>query len=188
MDLTKLLLKQVEENMKTIQLAKSNTCKFGTLLLCIFFYVQKFSPSVSNVDWSTDKLVTLHIIDLIKSLGDTFNSLVDSYYEQFKERMNSWSRIPRQLVEEYEHEISFLVDIDFTLIKAIELRRKWLAPMGYELDIYFASKSIKALLAEPKDPKAKRFGTYEEGKARIKIGLVIGKITKKSRKMMTNFG
>lgn len=76
------------------------------------------------------------------------------------------------------------MDTDHTLIKAMELRTKWLAPVGYDIDIYFTSKSIQDLLATPKDVNAERFGTYEEAKTRIQIGLVIGKITKKSRKMM----
>lgn len=74
--------------------------------------------------------------------------------------------------------------IPTTLIKVVEPRTKWLTPMGYEIDIGFASKSIKDLLATPKDVNVERFGTYEEARTRIKIGLVIGKITKKSRKMM----
>lgn len=98
--------------------------------------------------------------------------------------MNSQTKIPSQLVGDYEQEICFLVDIDHTLIKVAEPRTKSLAPMGYEIDINFSSKSIKALLATPKDVNDERFGTYKEAKTRIKIGLVISKITKKSRKMM----
>lgn len=76
------------------------------------------------------------------------------------------------------------MDTDTTLIKAVEPRTAWLAPMGYELDIDRASRSIKALLVEPKDPNATRFGTCEEAKLRIKMDLVRVKVSRKSKKMI----
>ena len=39
-DIAKLQLKQLVDNMITIEVAKSNKCKFGSLLACIFFYMQ----------------------------------------------------------------------------------------------------------------------------------------------------
>lgn len=41
LDLTELMLKQLEENMRTICVAKINTCKFGSLLVCKFLYLKK---------------------------------------------------------------------------------------------------------------------------------------------------
>lgn len=121
---------------------------------------------------------------MIKGLGNNLNNVLENYFEQFKSKMSSQSRILSQVVEDYEQEICFLVDTEHTLIKVVEPRTKWLDYMGYEIDIDFSSKSIQDLLATPKDVKAERFGAYEEAKIGIKRGLFIGKITKKYRKMM----
>ena len=43
-DLADLLLKQFNKNMESIRTSRNNTCKFGSLLTCLFFYVQKFFP------------------------------------------------------------------------------------------------------------------------------------------------
>lgn len=40
-DLVKLQLNQLSKNMESIQVSKINPCKFGSLLTCLFFYVQK---------------------------------------------------------------------------------------------------------------------------------------------------
>ena len=36
LDLAKILLKKFEENMKTIRVSKKKTCKYGSLLVCMF--------------------------------------------------------------------------------------------------------------------------------------------------------
>lgn len=119
----------------------------------------------------------------MKGLGDNAENVINSYFEYFKVKMNLRSRIPNELVKKYAMDICFLVNTDHAMIKVVELRIKWLAPMGYEMDHHFDLKYIKALLALPKDTKAERFATFEEAKSRIKTNLVIGKMTRKSKKM-----
>lgn len=116
-------------------------------------------------------------------MGDNAENILDNYFKEFKVKMNKRSRILISLVKKFEMDICFLVNTNRTMIKLIKLRIKCLAPMGYEMDHDFSLKSIKALLALSKDKKAKRFGTFEEAKSRIKIGLVIGKLMRKEMKM-----
>ena len=44
LDLTELLLNQFNKNIESIRTSKKNPCKFGSLLTCLFFYVEKFFP------------------------------------------------------------------------------------------------------------------------------------------------
>ena len=53
-DLADLLLKQLKKNMESIRSSKNNLCKFGSLLTCFFFYVQKFFPSKGTFVWRKD--------------------------------------------------------------------------------------------------------------------------------------
>src|SRR5271156_5387448 len=102
MDLCEILLKQLDENMNTIRSAKTNTCKFGSLIMCIFFYFQEYFPSIGKVKWDTSKPVTLQINDLIKSLGDNFDSMMTEYFLGFKENMMERVRIPKQIIEKHK--------------------------------------------------------------------------------------
>ena len=44
-DLAKLQLQQIMENLGAIRTSKSAQCKFGSILICLFFYVQNEFPS-----------------------------------------------------------------------------------------------------------------------------------------------
>lgn len=48
-DLARVLLKKLNKNMDSIRTAKKNPYKFGSLLVCLFFYVHKFFPSKGAV-------------------------------------------------------------------------------------------------------------------------------------------
>lgn len=50
-DLANFFLRQFNKNMESIRISKNNPCKFGSLLTCLFFYVQKFFPSKGIVFW-----------------------------------------------------------------------------------------------------------------------------------------
>ena len=50
-DLSELLLSQLNKNMESIRTSKNNSCKFGSLLICLFFYIQKSFPSKGSVVW-----------------------------------------------------------------------------------------------------------------------------------------
>lgn len=82
-DLCEMLLKQLDDNMNTIRKEKSNTLKFGSLLVCISFYFQKSFPIFGKVTWSADKPIVYHISEFIQSMGDKFNVIMDDYFSKF---------------------------------------------------------------------------------------------------------
>ena len=48
-DLVELKLQQLIENLGAIKKTKSAQCKFGSILVCIFFYVQNAFPSFGKI-------------------------------------------------------------------------------------------------------------------------------------------
>jgi hypothetical protein len=111
-DLADVLLKQLNKNMDSIRTAKSNPYKFGSLLVCLFFYVQKFFPSKGAVVWRKDPPILYQINEFIVEIGENFEKVLDNYFEDFKERMNKRFRIPPKLVEDYKDDVCFMVDCD----------------------------------------------------------------------------
>lgn len=118
-DLVELQLVQFNKNLESIRAAKPNPCNFGSLLVCLLFYVLKFFPSKGNVVWKKDRLVFYQINDFITELGDNFANVMDAYFNYFKQRIDNRFRIPQTLVEEYDKDICFLVDYDKTYIQAV---------------------------------------------------------------------
>ena len=117
-------------------------------------------------------------------MGDNFESIMTSYFEDFKKSMKQRIRIPVSLVEKHINDIYFLVDIDFTYIQVVIPRVRWLRPLGYELDADEASAAITALLAKEVDKTAKPFGTFDVMKANIEIELKTSSIIKKKDKLV----
>ena len=93
-DLVDLLLKQLNKNMESIQTSKNKPCMFGSLLTCLFFYVQKFFPSKSMVEWRKDVPALYQINEYIAERGENFESIMASYFDTYKEKMNNRFRIP----------------------------------------------------------------------------------------------
>lgn len=58
------------ENLKKLGLVKKKFIKFGTLLVCLFFYYQSFFPSIGKVTWQEDKLDMIQIGELANNLGN----------------------------------------------------------------------------------------------------------------------
>ena len=50
-DLAKLMVQQINENLREIRKSKGAQCKFGVVLVCIFFYLMKEFPSIGKVNW-----------------------------------------------------------------------------------------------------------------------------------------
>ena len=71
-DLVELQLQQIIENIGAIRRLKSEQCKFGSILVCMFFYVQNEFPSFDKVGWKTNRLVAIQINEYIEQLGDNF--------------------------------------------------------------------------------------------------------------------
>ena len=51
-DLVELMLQQINENLGAIRKSKGAQCKFGSVLVCMFFYVMKEFPSFGKVNWN----------------------------------------------------------------------------------------------------------------------------------------
>ena len=127
----------------------------------MFFYVQNEFPSFGIVEWKTNRSVVVQINDFIKQLGDNFESIMTSYFEDFKRKMKERMRILVSLVEKHVKDICFLVDIDFTYIQAALPRVRWLRPLGYEVNVDEASTTITAFLSKEIDKEEKYFGMYD---------------------------
>ena len=134
----------------------------------------------------------IQINDYIEQLGDDFESIMTSYFEDFKKTMKGRMRILVSLVEKHKNDIFFLVDIEFTYIQATLPRVRWLRPLAYEIDVDEALVAIIALLAKDFDKEAKHFGTYDIVKSRVntdlKIAFSIRKKDKIIKKLKTQLG
>ena len=85
-------------------------------LLCIFFYVQNGFPYFGKIRWKTNRSFVVQINEYIEQMGDNFESVMTSYFDDFKKSMKQRLRIPISLVEQHYNDICFLVDIDYTYI------------------------------------------------------------------------
>ena len=125
-------------------------------------------------------------------MGENFDSIMDNYFEDFKERMNNRFRIPPKLVEDYKDDVCFMIDCDKVYIQAVRPRVAWVKPLPYEVNIDKARDIIEALVNEPVDPRQPTFGTYDEAKARIelqiKIPQAISKGKRRIAKLKTEIG
>ena len=72
------------ENLRAIKKTKSAQCKFGSILICIFFYVHNTFPSFGTMGWKTNRLVVAQIGEYIEQLGENFESIMTSYFEDFE--------------------------------------------------------------------------------------------------------
>ena len=104
-DLAELQLQKIIENLGTIRRTKGAQCKFGAILVCMFFYVQNEFPSFGIVEWKTNSTIAVQINDFIEQLGDNFESIMPSYFEDFKKTMKGTMRIPVSLVEKHVKDI-----------------------------------------------------------------------------------
>ena len=107
-DLVELQMQQIMEDLGAIRKSKSDQCKFGSILVCMFFYVQNEFPYFGNLGWKTNRSVT-H-----QQMGENFELVMTSYFEDFKRSMKQRLRILIFLVEQHYNDICFLVDIDYT--------------------------------------------------------------------------
>lgn len=73
--------------MENLGKSKSAQCKFSSILVCILFYVQNEFPSFGKVDWKTNRLVVLQVYEYIEQIGENFESVMTSYFEDFRKSM-----------------------------------------------------------------------------------------------------
>ena len=181
------MMQQIIENLGAIRKSKDAQCKFGSALVCMFFYVMKEFPSFWKVNWDQNKTIVDQINDFIAQMGDNLNDQMSIYFNDFKSAMKRRMRIPVSLVEKHVNDICFLVDIDYTYIQAVLPRVRWLRPLGYELDVDHVSEAITTLLVEERDKTAKSFGTYDVVKSRVVTDLKTTSVVKKKEKMVKKF-
>ena len=115
-DLVELMLQHINENLGAIKKSKEDQCKFGSVLVFIFFYVMKEFPSVVKVNWDPNKIIVTQINDFIDQMGDNFDAQMITYFEDFKNSMKQRMRIQVSLVEQHLNDIFFLFDINYTYI------------------------------------------------------------------------
>ena len=74
-------------------------------------------------------------------MGANFETIMTSYFDDFKKSMKKKMRIPISLVEKHYDDVCFLVDVDYTYVQATTPRVRWLRPLGYEINVDEASPS-----------------------------------------------
>ena len=144
--------------------------------------MQKFFPSKGLVVWRKDVPVLYQINEYIEELGENFDSIMDNYFETFKEKMQNRYSMPKKLVEDYKDDIYFMVHDEKVYIQAVRPRVAWVKPLEYEVNINDTKYIIEALLNDPVDPKLPYFGTYEEAKARIELEIKLPQVVDKGKK------
>ena len=137
------------------------------ILLC-----SEFFPSKGTIVWRKDVPILYQINEYIAEMGENFDSIMDNYFETFKEKMNSRYRIPKNLVEDYKDDIYFMVDYDKVYIQEVTPRVTWVKPLEYEVNIDDTKFIIEALLNEHVDPKATYFRTCDEAKEIIELEIM----------------
>ena len=83
--------------------------------------------------YKKDKTIIYQINEYIAKMGNNFESIMDAYFETFNERMQSRFIIPKQLVDDYEQDICFLLDCDKVHIQGVRLGVAWVKPLRYEV-------------------------------------------------------
>lgn len=75
------------ENLGAIRRTKSAQCKFGSILICLFFYVQNEFPSFGKVSWKKNWSVAVQVNEYIEKMGANFETIMTNYFEDFKKSM-----------------------------------------------------------------------------------------------------
>ena len=91
---------------------KNNPCKFSSFLTCLFFFVQNFIPLKGTIVWRKDVPVLYQINEYIAEMSENYVSIMDNYFDAFKDKMNNIFKLPNKLVEDYKDDIFFMVDCD----------------------------------------------------------------------------
>ena len=59
-------------------------------------------------------------------MGDNFETIMTSYFEDFKKSMKEGMRILVSLVEKHYDDVCFLVNVDYIYVQAATPRVRWL--------------------------------------------------------------
>ena len=98
-DLVELQMQQLSENLGAIRKTKSAQCKFGSILVCMLFYVHNTFPTFGKVTRKPNSSIAVQIGEFIEQLGNNFESIMTSYFEDLKQSMKKRLRMQVTLVE-----------------------------------------------------------------------------------------
>ena len=63
--------------------------KYGTLLVCLYFYYSNFFLGVGKVAWKTDRQVMHQISEMANQLGNRLGSVMIEHFEAFQLKMHT---------------------------------------------------------------------------------------------------
>lgn len=113
------------KNLAKIKKDKKNTIKYGTLILCLFFFFMNEVLGIGNVQWAYDRLIAIQIRELLYSIGDNKarKATLWGYFKNIQSLMHDRERIPKIIVKKYKDTICFMVDTDQCLMEEVEPRK-----------------------------------------------------------------
>ena len=79
----------------------NKSCKIGSLLVCIFFYVQNSFPTIGTIGWDRIREIMEKISILINILGENFEAGMYNYFEEFRTKMRNRMRISKLAKEKF---------------------------------------------------------------------------------------
>ena len=71
-DMEDLMLHQINENLGAIRRSKGAQYKFGSMLVCMFFYVMAEFTPFGKIKWDSNKTIVTKINEYIEQMGDNF--------------------------------------------------------------------------------------------------------------------
>lgn len=163
-DLCGVLQSELLNNLKKIKQDKKHVFKFGTLIICLYFYFMNEVPDAGKVQWACDGPVMMQIKENLDGLGDAQaqRAILWGYFKTFQSMTQSRERIPKEIIEKYEDSKCFMVDTDQFLMEVVEPRTTWIMPMGYEVNDDTLNAYAWHLFSKPVDKTKERFGAYKE--------------------------
>lgn len=66
---------------------------------------------------------------------EIFVSIIDNYFDVFKEKINNRFKIPKKLVEDYKDDVCFMVDNDKAYIQAVKSKIVWVKPPPFKVNV-----------------------------------------------------
>ena len=74
------------------------------------------------------------ISEYITQLGENFENVMDTYFEEFKKRMKRRMRILEEFFTSYYNDICFHIDRDNIFVQVVKPRKACLQGFDYEID------------------------------------------------------
>lgn len=104
--------------------------------------------------------------------------------KNFQVAMKQRYRISPSLVEKYKDDICFMIETNVTCMGEMELRVKFIDPMGYEMSEDVIEGYVKIMLKFEKDKDSLRRGTYAKKIKEVERKLYSKEIKKNMRRKL----